>query len=67
MALPPSDPLLPGDQLVWQTKEDFTRPVLPEFSAQGTLHGDGHEREFIPASWYVAAAAFALHHEGLAA
>jgi hypothetical protein len=53
--------------LVWQTKEDFTRPVLPEFSAQGTLHGDGLEREFIPASWYVAAAAFALHHEGLAA
>jgi hypothetical protein len=50
-------------QLVRSAEEDLTRPVLPEFAAQGALNGDRLEREILQAGWHIAAAQLACHHE----
>jgi hypothetical protein len=53
--------------LVWPTEEEFRGQVPTRFAAEGTLNGDGLEREFLDAGWNVAAASLALDHEGFAA
>ena len=66
-ALPASDTLLPGDELVGASEEDLGGQVPAQFAAEGTLDRDGLKRKFIPPRWNIAAALLAGHHEGLAA
>jgi hypothetical protein len=54
-------------EIVRPTEEDFARPVLPLLSTQRTLDGDRLKGELLPPGGHVAAAAFACHHERLAA
>jgi hypothetical protein len=65
--LPASGPLLPGDELVGVSEEDFGGQVSPQFAAQGALDLDGLKGELPDAGWNVAAASFAGDHECLAA
>jgi hypothetical protein len=52
--------------LVRHTETDFVWPVLSEFTAEGTLDSDRLEGKFLPARRHIAAAQFAVDHEGLA-
>ena len=53
-------------ELVRSPEEDLRRQVPARFAAEGTLNGDGLEREFLDAGRNVAAAPFTRHHEQLA-
>ena len=66
-ALSASGPLLAAYECVWTTEEDLGGQVPARFAAEGTLNGDGLEREFLDAGWNVAAASLACHDEGFAA
>jgi len=63
MALPPSDPLLAGDEWVRPTEEDLARQVPAQFAAERTLDADGLEGEFLTTRRHVAAAPLAGDHE----
>jgi hypothetical protein len=65
-ALPSSRSLLVDHELVGASEEDFARPVLPNFAAQGTLDGNRLKGKLLPAGRHVAAAPLARHNEGLA-
>jgi hypothetical protein len=60
MALPASGPLLPGDELVKATEEDFARQVPAQVPAEGASNGDGLEGELLPARRLIAARCFQL-------
>jgi hypothetical protein len=59
--------MLVNHELVGASEVYLRREVPAQFAAKRTLDRDGLERELLDAGWNIAAAAFALHHEGLAA